>query len=177
LRLTPDGSTAVFVVGSELNDGEESANPASWVKAPKQQVFAIDIDGKNAAPRSLGDMGCTEEDCEDVQISPEGLWAVWSANKKLWIAGLDGKQPAKELALARGESSGPQWSPDSKHIALVSDRTSHSLISIYDFGSESIRYVSPSVDKDSMPRWSPDGKSLVFVRTAGRRTQTASDPN
>src|SRR5256886_17674467 len=41
LRLTPDGKTAVFAVGSELNDAQESANPASWTNAPKQQVFAI----------------------------------------------------------------------------------------------------------------------------------------
>jgi hypothetical protein len=35
LRLTPDGNKAVFAGGSELNDAQESANPASWTNAPQ----------------------------------------------------------------------------------------------------------------------------------------------
>jgi len=63
-----------------------------------------------------------------------------------------------------GAQNGP---PDGKHIAFVSEREGHSFIAIYDFDGESIRYMAPSVDKDSMPRWSPDGKWIVFVRVAG----------
>ena len=167
LRLTPDGKSVLYARGSELNDAQESANPASWTKGAKQQVFALDVDAKGAEPRLLGDMGCPEEDCEDIQISPDGNWAVWSAKKKLWLASVDGKQQAKELASVRGSAAQPKWSPDGKHIAFVSQRDGHSLIAIYDFGGESIRYLAPSVDKDSMPRWSADGKWIVFVRTAG----------
>src|SRR5436305_7854666 len=98
LRLTPDGKTALYALGSELNEAQESANPASWTKGAKQQVFALDIDGKNAQPRLLGDMGCSEEGCEDLQISPDGKSVIWSAKKKLWLATVDGKQQAKELA-------------------------------------------------------------------------------
>ena len=46
LRLTPDGKTALYAVGTELNDAQESANPESWTKGAKQQVFAIDVDAK-----------------------------------------------------------------------------------------------------------------------------------
>ncbi len=92
---------------------------------------------------------------------------MWSAKKKLWLASVDGKQKAKELASVRGATDQPKWSPDSKQIAFVSERDSHSFVAIYEFDRDSIRYLSPSVDKDNMPRWSPDGKSIVFVRTAG----------
>src|SRR6202167_5451118 len=63
LRLTPDGETAVFVLGSDLSGAQESANPESWTKGAKHQVFALDMDAKNkaATPRLLGDMGCPEE--------------------------------------------------------------------------------------------------------------------
>jgi dipeptidyl aminopeptidase/acylaminoacyl peptidase len=169
LRLTPDGKTAVFVVGSELNGEQESANPESWTKGAKQQVFALDVDAKpkDTSPRLLGEMGCPEEGCEDIQISSDGQWAVWSAKKKLWLASVNGKQQAKELATVHGSSDQAKWSPDGKHVAFVSHRDGHSFIAIYDFDGSSIRYLAPSVDKDSMPRWSPDGKWIVFVRTAG----------
>lgn len=92
---------------------------------------------------------------------------MWSAKKKLWLSSVDGKQQAKELASVRGAAVQPKWSPDGKHIAFVSQRDGHSFVSIYDFDGGSIRYLVPSVDKDSMPRWSPDGKWIVFVRVAG----------
>lgn len=167
LRLTPDGKTVLYALGSELNEAQESANPESWTKGAKQQVFALDVDAKDAAPRLLGEMGCPEEDCEDIEVSPDSRWAAWSAKKKLWLASVDGKQQAKELASVRGAAVQPRWSPDGKHIAFVSQRDGHSLVAIYDFDGDSIRYLAPSVDKDSMPRWSPDGKWIVFVRTAG----------
>jgi len=167
LRLTPDGKTVLYALGSELNEAQESANPDSSTKGAKQQVYALDVAAKQTMPRLLGEMGCPDEGCEDIEVSADGKWALWSAKKKLWLASVDGKQQAKELASVRGAAVEPKWSPDGKHIAFVSERDGHSFIALYDFDGDSIRYLAPSVDKDSMPRWSPDGKRIVFVRTAG----------
>ena len=165
LRLTPDGKTAVYARGSEISRDGHVANPTSELKEPKQQVWATDVD--SGKTRLLGDMGCQREDCEDIQISPDGQWAVWTAKNHLWLAPVNGEKPARQLTELLGEESQAQWSPDGKHIVFVSDRQSHSLIAIYDFSPERVRYVAPSTERDFNPQWSPDGSELVFIRVAG----------
>jgi hypothetical protein len=83
LRLTPDGKTVLYALGSELNDSQESANPESWTKGAKQQVFAQDVDAKHATPRLLGEMGCPDEGCEDVAISPDSKWTSMVSKKEV----------------------------------------------------------------------------------------------
>jgi dipeptidyl aminopeptidase/acylaminoacyl peptidase len=165
LRITGDGRTLVYVRGSEANESGRIADPTNGVRARKQQVWAIDVEA--GAPRLLGEMGCGEEDCEDVELSPDGQFAVWAAQKQLWIAAVSGAAPAHQLTDLRGENSHPRWSPDGRHIALVSARGDHSFIAIYDFGRDAVRYLSPSADRDGMPRWSSDGRHIAFVRQPG----------
>lgn len=165
LRLTPDGRTVVYARGSELNSVGDVADPTSNVTRPNQQVWAVDV-GKGE-PRYLGDLDCTREGCEDVELSPDGTMAVWAARGQLWVAPVSGATPAHQLAFVRGENDSPKWSPDGAEIAFVSHRGDHSFIAIYNFGQESIRYLAPSVDRDSTPRWSADGKQIAFVRARG----------
>ena len=162
LKLTPDGRTVVYARGTEANGAGEIADPTSGVEKRVQQVWAAEVD--KGEPRLLGDMGCDEEGCEDIQISPSGEFAVWPAKKQIWIAPISGKEKAKALTFARGNNSQPKWSPDGKKIAFVSDRGDHSFVVIYEFGRNTLRYVSPSADRDLYPRWSPDGSQLAFVR-------------
>ena len=164
-QLTPDGRTLVYVRGSELNEAGRVADPTSEVWERKQQVWAVDVDGGN--PRLLGEMGCPEEGCEDVRLSPNGEFAVWAARKNLWVAPVSGATPAHQLTEIRGNNLSPRWSPDGHEIAFVSNRGDHSFIAVYDFGRDSVRYLAPSVDRDLMPRWSPDGKQIAFVRRPG----------
>src|SRR5713101_4503107 len=165
LRITADGRTLVYVRGSEANESGRVADPTNGVWSRKQQVWAVEVDA--GAPRMLGEMGCSEEDCEDVELSPDGQFAVWAARKQLWIAPVTGATPAHQLTDLRGDNSTPRWSPDGRQIALVSQRGDHSFIAVYDFGRESVRYLAPSVDRDVMPRWSPDGSHIAFVRLPG----------
>jgi dipeptidyl aminopeptidase/acylaminoacyl peptidase len=165
LRLTPDGRTAVYARGSELGNGGHVANPTSELKEPKQQVWAADVEtGKT---RLLGDMGCEQEDCADIEISPDGQWAVWPAKHHLWLAPVAGDKPVRQLTELRGDESSPQWSPDSQHLAFRSNRADHSLIVLYDLSPARVRYLAPSAERDRAPHWSSDGKQLVFIRSGG----------
>ena len=174
LQLTPDGRTVVYARGTESNGAGEVADPTSSGLKRIQQVWAVDIEkGEHGSiePRLLGDMGCDEEGCEDIQISPNGEFALWSAKKQIWIASIYGRSDdkAKALSFVRGSNSQPKWSPDGKKIAFISDRGDHSFVVIYEFGRNTLHYVSPSADRDLFPRWSPDGSHLAFVRLVGKQ--------
>ncbi len=94
---------------------------------------------------------------------------------------VDGSEP-HPLFSARGLNITPRWSPDGKQLAFNSSRSDHSFIGIYDFEKQTIRYIAPSVDRDSAPRWSLDGKRIAFIRQPARGnaprtvTQDAPDP-
>jgi dipeptidyl aminopeptidase/acylaminoacyl peptidase len=169
-KLTPDGKSVVYARGSEVNREGFVANPAHELQAPRQQVWAADIE--TGQPRLLGDMGCDEEDCEDIQLSPDGHWAVWvGAKHHLFIAPIGGGKPARQLTSLRGNESQQQWSPDGKHIVFTSDRGVHSFVVILDISGEgaleSFHYIAPSADRDMAAQWSPEGKQIVFIRTGG----------
>lgn len=135
LKVAPDGRTILYARGSELNGGGRSANPLSLPGQPKQQVWEADIE--KGEPRLLGDMGCEDEGCEDIQVSPGGKYAIWEMKHQLWIAAIAGPTgaTAKQLTDIRGDVSWPQWSFDSKRVTFRVDRRSHSFVVIADLVS------------------------------------------
>ncbi|MGH9417207.1 MAG: S9 family peptidase [Terriglobales bacterium] len=171
VQISPDGKTVVYALGSEENSLGNTADPDSDTAKPSQQVWTVHNGG---APALLGLMGCGNEDCEDIQISPDGKWVVWPARNMIWIAPTDGSHQASILTWSMGDNTQPQWSPDSRSVAFTSMRVGHALIAVYTLGAKYLRYIAPSVDRDSYPRWSPDGKQIVFVRVRGM--QPSSPP-
>lgn len=165
VRLTGDGKAAVYARGSETNKEGTSANPDSLVKMPKQQAWAVSVNG--GEPRLLGDIGCNEEGCEDLQVAPDSNTVVWPAKKHLWVASIDGRKKPEQLEELLGESDMPRWSPDGKRIAFRSNRKDHSFIAVLELATKKITYLDPTTGRDAGPQWTWDSKQVVFMRQPG----------
>ena len=172
--MTPDGRTVVFVRGTETNEAGRVAAPTNDLTPRKQMVFAMEVDGDS--PRALGEMGCGEEGCEDVQLSPDGR-----------IRRLGGAQAALDCACFRRDSRTPaDRSAGQQHVAAlvarwpphrVRQRSRRPQLHWRSTISATTRSATSraSVDRDGAPRWSPDGKQVAFLRVAGHQAEAGSD--
>ncbi len=165
--FTHDGKWIVFVRGGEANSAGEVPNPTSDPAGASQAIYAVSVADGRVIKLADGDSPLP---------SPNDLRVVFNKDNQIHIVEIvDGSEP-HQLFAARGSNFTPQWSPDGKQLAFNSSRNDHSFIGIYDFDKQTIRYIAPSVDRDSTPRWEPNsgnnaGKRIAFIRQFARGNQ------
>ncbi|MEP6492511.1 MAG: prolyl oligopeptidase family serine peptidase [bacterium] len=176
VRLSDDGSMAVFIRGSGPNRVGWVANPSHDPAGGERAIWAAHTDGSgawrlavltgNELPGGGGRGGGPE-------LSPDGKVVVFAKDGQIFRA-----RTAKGATAAVdtggvpfikewGRQGSPQWSPDGSKLAFVSTRENHAFIGIYDMKSHRVDFVAPSVDIDGSPTWSADGKRIAFIRRPG----------
>ena len=155
--FTSDAKTIVYVRGDGANRQGESPNPAQLQDGTEQAVFAVAAAG--GTPKRLGPGS-------GVAPSPRGQRVAWVSRGQIWSADLGGADAPARLVNARGSASGLSWSPDGSMLAFTSGRGTHSYIGVFTLASKELRYIDPSLDRDSNAVWSPDGSRLAWIRQA-----------
>ncbi|HEU0184816.1 MAG TPA: prolyl oligopeptidase family serine peptidase [Blastocatellia bacterium] len=163
LSFTHDGKWLVYVRGGGPNVAGEIPNPTSDPMGATQAIYAVSFDKGRDIKLAYGDSPV---------VSPTDNRVVFSKDDQLHIVEItEGSEP-HQLFAARGSNFSPQWSPDGKKLAFNSSRGTHSFIGVYDFEKRTIKYIEPSIDRDSAPRWSLDGNRIAFIRQPARGNQS-----
>lgn len=165
LSISDDGSTVVFVRGSEPNREGWIANPNNLALGAERAIWTARTDGLGA--RRLAEGG-------EPTLSPDGRTVVFAKDGQIYSVHTNhhsGPKPSEHdaelLIKAWGKNGEPHWSPAGDKLAFVSTRENHALIGVYDGRKRSLTYLAPSVDFDASPAWSDDGKRIAFIRTPG----------
>jgi dipeptidyl aminopeptidase/acylaminoacyl peptidase len=166
LSWSPDGQSIVFTRGGDLEGFGENPNPRSRAEEPKQGIWIVSADGK---PRLLAEG-------HSAVMAPKGDRAAFINKRDVWSVKLDGGEKAALLFQTKGRSGSLHWSPDGAKLSFISSRGDHNFAGVYDTATRGIRYLDPSVDRDSEPIWSRDGKQVAFIRIPTSREASAFSP-
>jgi dipeptidyl aminopeptidase/acylaminoacyl peptidase len=107
------------------------------------------------------------------RLSPDGKWIAYdvstyerNANPRrsaIYLVATTGGTP-KRITDGAKQDEGPQWSPDGRAIAYVSNRDQDSKqVYIYDLAADSSRKVSNLSGGAGSVKWVPDGSGVVAV--------------
>jgi len=191
-RHSPDGSHVAFQRGDgfggyyhvvpaaggpsrSLDERRELNYGVTWSSDGRRLLVASDAMGYRAlvvrdvetgAARLLGARGAR---FPDLAANGALVWEQAEYDANLWLVDLAGGAPAKQLTQARRYDAQPEFSPDGRRIAFLSNRDGNEQLYLIDLDAGTERLV-PTLREQrwSQVSWSPDGTRLVATTYAAQ---------
>jgi dipeptidyl aminopeptidase/acylaminoacyl peptidase len=152
---SPDAQRIAFTRGQTLED-ERAANVTSSPLGPvPREVWVVSAAGGEAHKVAAG---------HSPAFSPDGSRLLFIDKDRILTVAPQGSAEPQPLLVDGGQIASMTFAPDGKRLAFVSARSHHALIGVYDFSTQHISWVSPSLDQDSSPVFSPTGAQIAFIR-------------
>src|ERR1700733_10177456 len=106
------------------------------------------------------------------QLSPDGKTVAFTVQtvdiaqntkpKQIYTVPVNGGSP-QQITMQGTDNERPEWSPDSKQLAFISDRSGSSQVWIMNADGSNARQITSLSTEAGGVLFSPDGKKLVFT--------------
>lgn len=152
-----------------------AANGSAIVFERGFRIWKLDLRHDHAAEVAITMVGAphlnsvvptTITTASDMSVSPDGKKFAFIAHGEVFVDLAENGGEALRLTRTGAMQFGLQWSPDSQHLAYVSDRDGGYHIFQYDFLTQKEEQLTRGNNEDFDITYSPDGKTLAFERGA-----------
>jgi TolB protein len=143
---SPDGKRIAYTSYKNLNAG----------------LYMLDLEAGKVSPVSVRGTNFSPA------FSPDGkklaFCSTMDGNTEIYVAAADGKN-IKRLTFNEAIDAAPSWSPTSREITFISDRSGLGQPQVYIMDAEgsNVRRVSFGGTYHDAPAWSPTGDRIVYV--------------
>ncbi|HLJ96700.1 MAG TPA: S41 family peptidase [Gemmataceae bacterium] len=151
--LSSDGRTIVY----EENFGLWKLDLGSG--KPVEVKISIASDDKENNLETL----TINSEADGFHVSPSGKRAVISTHGELFTIATD-QGDVRRLTQTPGvRETQPQWSPDGKRIAFVSDKSGREEVWVCDEEGGQLKQISDSDSQKGQLSWAPDSKAILYT--------------